>query len=397
MQSKQPLTHTTRPLLLITLIALVLLASTETGWTAEPARSQPASVASAPAADVTQGPDLFVAGQEGYRSFRIPSLITTRKGTLLAFCEGRKDSASDTGNIDTVLRRSTDGGRTWGPLQLVAGDGPNTVGNPCPVVDRTTGTIWLLLTQNVGSDREDAIKAAVAANTRRVWVSRSDDDGLTWSKPKDITADAKRPEWTWYATGPGCGIQLTSGRLVIPCDFSLKGREKLYGSHVIYSDDHGATWHIGGVAGKDVNECQVVERADGSLMLNMRSYRGQRQRNCRAVSVSRDGGATWSPLTWDETLIDPICQASFIRCPAGPKTPRDCLVFANPASTKRERMTVRVSYDGGESWPVATLLYAGPSAYSALASLPDGRVACLYECGEKNSYERLRLAWVKVP
>lgn len=335
--------------------------------------------------------DVFVSGQEGYHTYRIPSLITTAKGTLLAFCEGRKNSSSDTGDIDTVLRRSTDGGRTWGPMQVVVDDGTNTFGNPCPVVDRKTGTILLLLTHNLGSDREDAIKAATAASTRTVWITRSTDDGVTWSKPEDITASAKKPEWTWYATGPGCGIQLASGRLVIPCDFSLKAKVKIYGSHVIYSDDGGRTWHIGGVAGKDVNECQVVERADGSLMLNMRGVRNPEQQNRRVVSISRDKGLTWSPVTYDDALIEPVCQASFIRLSAGAGA-RDCLIFANPASKKREKMTVRASYDGGETWPAARLLYKGPAAYSALAVVPDGRIACLYECGDKHPYERIRLA-----
>lgn len=375
--------------------------------------------------------DLYVSGQDGYHTFRIPSLIVTGKGTILAFCEGRTNSRSDTGDIDIVLKRSTDNGRTWGPMQLVADHGPDTIGNPCPVVDRETGTIWLLLTGNPGKDNEKAIKARSASGTRTVWLSRSTDEGATWTTPVDITATTKRADWTWYATGPGCGIQLAGGRLVIPCDHNVAGKKMTRRSHVIYSDDHGQTWQIGGVALEDVNECQVVERADGSLMLNMRSYaQGPGRDNRRAVAISRDAGLTWSPLRYDEALIDPICQGSLIRFapqpnpgrkrraqPASPSlehgrqarlasppqpTPdreaqaapatNDRLLFANPASTKRDHFTVRLSDDGGATWPVARELYPGPSAYSALAVLPDKTIACLYERGDKNPYEKITFA-----
>ena len=248
------------------------LITTLGGW-ATTARSQ-----SGPAEQ-----DLFVAGTEGYHSFRIPSLIVTRRGAILAFCEGRKHSRSDTGDIDLVLRRSRDGGRTWGPLQLVVDDGPNTMGNPCPVVDRNTGVIWLPITRNLGEDTQDRILDRASRGTREAWLLKSDDDGATWSKPVEITAAVKRPDWTWYATGPGCGIQLRSGRLVIPCDHYV-AETKMRRSHVIYSDDGGRSWKIGGVVGDHTNECQVVELRDGSLLINMRSYHGK---NRRAVAISR--------------------------------------------------------------------------------------------------------------
>ncbi len=343
---------------------------------------------------------IFVSGEGGYHTYRIPSLIVTPEGTLLAFCEGRKNSGADYGNIDILLRRSCDHGRTWEPTQLIADHGENTIGNPCPVVDRKTGTIWLLLTGNLGDDSEQKILKRMARETRTVWVCSSSDDGETWTTPVDITAAIKKPEWTWYATGPGCGIQLRNGRMVIPCDHNVAEPQDIRHSHVIYSDDHGRTWTIGGVVGDDVNECQVVELADGSLMLNMRNYaKGEGKQNRRAVVTSRDGGETWSPIWWAQELVEPVCQASFIRFTKWPECRRNRLLFANPASTKRDKMTIRVSYDEGQSWPVAREVYAGPSAYSALATLPDMTIGCLYERGAKNPYEtitlaRLSLEWI---
>jgi sialidase-1 len=330
--------------------------------------------------------DVFVSRQEGYHTFRIPAAIVTPKGTVLAFCEGRRNSASDTGDIDLLLKRSFDGGKTWGPLQLVAEDGPNTVGNPCPVIDRDTGTIWLPLTHNLGEDPESRIIDQISTGTRRVWLTKSDDDGATWAAPVDITDQTKAPNWTWYATGPGVGIQLRSGRMVIPCDHMV-AVTKEYRSHVIFSDDQGQTWRIGGSVGPGLNECQVVELTDGSLLLNMRNYH-KSETNRRAVARSTDGGLTWSAPSYDAALVEPICQASSLRYDAGR------LLFSNPASTKREQMTVRLSLDDGQTWPSRLVLHWGPAAYSCLTVLPDGLIGCLYECGDAHPYERIRFARV---
>jgi sialidase-1 len=332
--------------------------------------------------------DLFVSGRDGYHTFRIPALHVTPRGTLLAFCEGRKKGRGDSGDIDLVLRRSRDAGATWGPLQVIADDGPNTVGNPCPVLDRRTGTLWLLLTRNLGGDTEGTIRAGTSKGTRSVWVMKSTDEGATWSRPTDITKAVKDPKWTWYATGPGCGIQLRSGRLVVPCDHTEAGT-RTFRSHVIYSDDGGATWKKGGALGEKTNECQVIERADGSLLLNMRSYHGK---NRRAVATSPDGGLSWSKVTLDEALLEPVCQASLIRYDPPAAGGKGRVLFANPASTKREKLTIRLSHDEGRTWPVARLLHAGPAAYSALAVLPGGAVGCLYERGRRSPYEQITLA-----
>jgi len=333
---------------------------------------------------------VFTSGEGGYHTCRIPAMVLSRKGTLLAFCEGRKKGGNDEGDIDLLLRRSTDIGRTWGPVQLVheeGGDRPITIGNPCPVVDQETGTIWLTFCRN----------------NNEVFVTSSDDDGGAWSKPKEITASVKRPEWGWYATGPGCGIQLhhenRRGRLVIPCDHreSVDGKQMMF-SHVFFSDDHGASWELGGTVDRHTDECQVVELAGGGLLINMRNYWGTTGNRPeigkrRAIARSSDGGESWSPLEFDETLIEPICQASLIslEAHAGAK-PR--LAFCNPASTdKRMNLTLRISSDEGKSWPVSEVIDAGPSAYSSMAQLGDGTIGILYEQG---NYRELRFVLVSV-
>jgi len=335
--------------------------------------------------------ELFTAGEGAYHTYRIPSVITTEKGTVLAFCEGRLEGRGDSGNIDIVLRRSEDGGQTWNPLQVVCDNEGNTCGNPTPVVDRTTGTIWLLMTWNHGSDSEGQIMDGTATMSRRIWVTRSDDDGITWDEPEDITATVKQPHWRWYATGPGNGIQLSRGpfrnRMVIPANHSDHSEATLhpYRSHVIYSDDAGATWHVGGILDPQTNESTIVELPGGKIMDNMRSYAGL---NRRAISVSRDGGQTWSQTWHDSTLVEPVCQASILRY-SWQDEGQSRILFSNPSSTSRENMTVHVSYDEGESWPVSRSLYRGPAAYSNLTVLPDGDIACLYERGRSHPYETI--------
>lgn len=348
-------------------------------------------------ADGPQLTDVFVSGADGYHTYRIPALLVTPGGALLAFCEGRKSGRADSGDIDLLVKRSVDGGKTWGPQQIVWDDGANTCGNPCPVADRTTGVIWLPMTWNHGDDDEREIKQGTGRDTRRVFVTRSEDDGRTWAKPREITADVKRPDWRWYATGPGVGIQLTRGpwkeRLLIPCDHSLVLPDDPdgYNSHVICSDDHGRTWRLGGVIRPAVNECQVVELIDGTLLINMRNY--DRSKTTRAVATSTDGGLTWSAVRHDPALIEPVCQASLLRYATQPQDNR--LLFSNPARAEpgqRRDMTIRMSEDEGKTWPVSRLLWSGPAAYSCLAVLPGGEITCLFEAGAKHPYERIVLA-----
>ena len=207
---------------------------------------------------------LFTSGEGGYNTYRIPAIIATARGSLLAFCEGRKHGGGDSGNIDLLVKRSTDPGPTWGEQRVVWDDGVNTCGNPCPVLDRETGIVWLLMTWNNGADTEDEIIAQTGKDTRRVFVTCSRNDGVTWAEPRDITSRVKSPDWTWYATGPGAGIQIERGshrgRLLIPCDHIEAAAQRGY-SHVIYSDDHGETWQLGGRTPQpQVDECKPGRR-----------------------------------------------------------------------------------------------------------------------------------------
>jgi len=214
--------------------------------------------------------DVFVSGAAGYHTYRIPAIVVSTNGTVLAFCEGRKNSRSDTGKIHLLLKRSSDNGKTWSAQQIVRSDGDNVCGNPGPVADETTGVVWLLMTWNLGGDGEREINNGTSKNTRRVFVTHSADDGVTWTKPQEITASVKKADWRWYATGPVNGIQLTrgavhplprgegrgegegtvhhptahKGRLVIPCNHTElnSSGQPVSRAHVIYSDDHGATW-----------------------------------------------------------------------------------------------------------------------------------------------------------
>ncbi len=335
---------------------------------------------------------LWRAGEGGYHTYRIPALVRTTNGTLLAFCEGRQAGQGDAGDIDVLVRRSTDNGQSWSAQQVVWNDAANTCGNPAPVVDQQTGTLWLLLTWNRGEDREPDIIAGRSRDTRRVFLARSLDDGLSWAAPRELTAHVKRTNWTWYATGPGAGIQIERGahrgRLVIPCDHIEAGTQRYY-SHVISSDDHGQSWQLGGRTPQDqVNECQVAELPGGRLLLNMRNY--DRSQTTRQIAFSDDGGGTWRDQRFAPELVEPICQAS-LRGGAWENDDRSrALFFSNPASAgKRERLTIRMSLDSGQTWPRQRTLHPGPSAYSDLVVLGDDQLGCLYEGGQENPYETI--------
>lgn len=333
---------------------------------------------------------LFVSGTDGYHTYRIPALAVSENGTILAFCEGRKNSSSDSGDIDILLKRSFDNGESWEPVQIVVNNGPDTAGNPAPVVDESTGAIWLLFCQNLAEGHEGEIIAGRAPRT--VWVTSSTDDGETWTVPREITDDVKDPAWTWYATGPCHGIQLHNDQLVIPCDHVIGTTHdytEFAHAHIIYSDDYGETWQIGGVAQAGTNESVIAQTADGRLYLNCRNYRGEKR---RAYAWSDDSGETFSQFGYHDELVEPICQASMVRYTTEHSHDRNRVLFSNPASTNRERLTVRISYDECETWNDGKVLHAGPSAYSDLCVTSDMHICCLYERGDERPYETLTFA-----
>ncbi len=336
--------------------------------------------------------DIYRKDQDGYSCFRIPAIVRSKAGTLLAFAEARKNSCSDTGNIDLVLKRSEDGGKTWSNLIIIWDAGNNVCGNPAPVVDQETGRIILVSCWNLGEDHEKDIIDKTSKDSRRIFVLYSDDDGKKWSAPKDITSSVKHSDWTWYATGPCHGIQLQNkkykGRIVVSANHMVADT-KSYHSQLIYSDNKGETWKLGGVVSEHGgNESSVVELGNGELMLNMRNYNREESKT-RSYAISKDGGETISKMHYLPELIEPICQGSTLNLMKDGKIGNNIL-FSNPASTEsREKMTIKLSEDNGQTWPYAYLVYSGPSAYSDLVNLPDGNIGLLYEYGINNPYEKI--------
>ncbi|WP_031111068.1 sialidase family protein [Streptomyces sp. NRRL S-146] len=346
----------------------------------------------------------FRAGQEGYASFRIPAVVATRTGDLLAFCEGRVGSRDDFGNIDVVLKRSTDGGRTWGPLQVAARNGDALAGNPAPVV-LDTGRVLLVHVRNAALATEDAIRRGTvsAADGRRVWVRHSDDEGRTWSAPKEITREAKRPEWRWYATTPGHAIQLTTGRVVVPANHSLpptgtdNGTEGRYnGGHCLLGDDAGATWRIGYVDDAtdgyiNANETTAAELPDGRVYFNTRN--DSPSPGTRADAHSADGGQTLvKPFRPQAGLTAPVCEAAVLQL----RDP-DLLLYSGPADPGfRALMTIRASTDGGTTWRPAYTVDGLPAAYSDLVRIDTDTVGLLYETGDFGAYETITFRRVPV-
>ncbi len=311
---------------------------------------------------------LFEAG-DSYGIYRIPALATASSGALLAFAEGRETLADD-GNIDLVMRRSLDHGVTWGDRELVVDQGEDTAGNPTVIADGPR--LWLAYTTNPGDD----------ATQRAFWLTWTEDDGASWAPPRALT-EVAIPGATWMATGPGRGIVTRSGRLVIPCDH--RGPDGVLRSHVIVSDDAGASWVLGGSAAPDTDEATVAELSDGRLVLNMR-FEGDRR--ARALATSVDGGATWSETTFDDRLPDPGCQGSLLRVGSAP-------YFANPATVEpvpRDHVTVRRSDDDGATWSAERLVDPGPSAYTALTPLTGGGVGLAWESGALFPYDRILFA-----
>jgi len=348
--------------------------------------------------------NLFVNGTNGYFHYRIPGIVVTRKGTILAYCEARKSGSGDWGDIDILMRRSADGGKSWSDAKLLVDASGKfqknpvalkqnlaqpeeiTANNPVAVVDWQTGLIHFLYCIEYG----------------RCFYMNSDDDGQSFSEPVEITGTFEkfRTEYDWkvLATGPGHGIQLTGGRLIVPVWLSTGT-----GGHahrpsavsVIYSDDHGKTWNGGEIITRDTpaapnpSETYAVELQDGRVMVNMRN---ESEKHRRLISFSPDGANGWSEPVFDEELFEPVCMASIIRLSKQPEHDRNRILFVNPDSRQstpkkgsisypRENLTIKLSYDEAETWQVSKVLDPGASGYSDLSVGPDNTIYCFYERG----------------
>ncbi len=317
---------------------------------------------------------IYKSGDNGYNTYRIPVLYYTQKGTLLAFAEARKNSPSDTGDIDTVVRRSRDGGKSWSPMLIIWDDGLNTCGNPTVVQDTTNGRIWLFSTHNLGKDSQKTIAAGTSEGGRTIWCCYSDDEGAAWSKPVNISKDVQPKGIRWDATGPGRGIQLKAGanpgRLIIPAI-----------NRNIQSDDHGKTWQQSSRLPSGSSESQIVEIAGGALLRNDRAV-SNKELNARVQCTSIDQGQTWTPLDFRKDLTCPICQGTIIAVNHPLGVDGRMLVFANPSATTRINMSVQCSFDDGKTWPVKKTIFPGASAYCCLSDVGDEHIGLLYENGD---------------
>jgi sialidase-1 len=330
---------------------------------------------------------VFKSGDDGYHTYRIPAIVRAKNGDLLAFAEGRKNSAGDHGDIDIVMKRSKVGGKSWEPMTLVQDERGNPtarvwIGNPSPVVDlldeRYLGRIWLAFTRsNAG-----------------MFVTYSDDHGETWAERRDVSKDALDPDWGWCAAGPVHAIQLQrgphKGRFVVPCDHQQKDAGT-WGAHLMLSDDHGQTWRLGAVDTRSVgdaihpNECVAVELADGRIYVNTRDQHGSDPAT-RAVAYSTDGGETFdAPFAPEPNITTPVVQNSAIRfAEKSNGDEQNVLIYSCPGHpTKRLDLTILVSMDEGKTWPIKKVLHQGHTAYSDLIQLDDERVGVLYEGGDK--------------
>ena len=332
------------------------------------------------------------AGDDGVAAYRIPGLVTTNKGTLLGVYDVRRNNSADLQEaIDIGVSRSTDKGQTWERMRIAmtfAGEGglpdaQNGVGDPSILVDENTGTVWIVAARTYGMGNlrawTNSRPGMSVDETAQLMLVRSDDDGKTWSKPINITGQVKDPSWHFLLQGPGRGITMKDGTLVFPIQFIAPDRIPHAG--IMYSKDHGETWHITSPARSDTTEAQVAEVSDGVLMLNMRDNRG----GSRAVSVTADLGQTWSEHPSNRSALrEPVCMASLLAVKADENVlGRDLLLFSNPNTVKgRHHITVKASLDGGLTWDEANQLLLDEEdgwGYSCLTLVDRETIGILYE------------------
>ena len=361
---------------------------------------------------------VFVGGQDGFGSYRIPALLKTSRDTLLAFCEGRRFH-SDHAQNTIVLRRSQDQGATWGHLSVIAEAGHDSLNNPLVVEDSADGEIMVMYQRypftreddvddplrwrsHAGQDfppniHEGAAQPGYEGNICRTFLQRSDDDGLSWSEAHEITRQVKRePYVTSVASGPGIGIQLTrgryAGRLVMPF---TQGPWDAMGVYTVFSDDRGAHWRKGEIApsraAEFANEVQVAELGNGDLLLNARSFKGNKRRK---IARSRDGGESWTPLEDAADLVEPECQGSMIAFVRN-HGESVALMYCGPSDSEQRRQgSLFQSSDGARSWHRVAVVNDGFFAYSSIGQLGRNQMGVLYECDDygRIAFQRVRIA-----
>jgi sialidase-1 len=351
---------------------------------------------------------VFENGQDGYKCYRIPAIVKAPNGDLLAFAEARRNDCGDFGDVDLVLKRSTDQGNSWGKLQMVVDFGDNQAGNPAPVYDLTDPAFpkgRLFLFYNTGTAHEADVRKGKAV--REVWYRTSTDYGTTWSDAVNITLQTSRPnapeanpaysfkeDWRSYANTPGHALQIQKGRyrgrLFVAANHSAgppQEHSRDYIAHAFYSDDHGKTFKISpNLDYPGGNEATAAETSDGSLLFNFRNQSGDAK--YRLQGFTKDAGESWDEIRVMKDLPDPVCQGSIINF--SPQKRKPVLLFSNANSqTKRENLTVRSSTDDGQTWSAGRVIYAGPAAYSDLVIQQNGNIGVLYE---KDGYKRISYA-----
>ena len=340
--------------------------------------------------------DLFVAGEGGYAVYRIPGIIAAGD-TLLAYCEARKHGGADWGAIDVVMRRSTDGGKSWEPQRKVATPPGDAEQNPASH-GRKPGELTVNNPVAIAGGDGRTVHFLYCVEYNRCFYTRSDDAGLTFADPVEITQtfDRFRPAYDWkvLATGPGHGVRLSNGRLLVPVWLSTStgGPHRPSRVATIYSDDDGRTWHAGELVPTpelvNPSETAAVELPGGRVMLNIR-HEGEPHQ--RAVVVGPDGAGGWGEVRFDPALPEPVCMGSLVGLGDG------AILFVNPhnpSGRERKNLTVKLSADAGATWPAARTVEAGPSAYSDLAVTRDGTILCLYERRKGLTLARFSRAWL---
>jgi len=347
---------------------------------------------------------------EGVDTFRIPGLATTNKGTLIGVYDIRYNDPVDLQeDIDVGLSRSTDGGQTWQPMKIIMDmgeygglpEGQNGIGDPTVLVDRNTNTIWVAALWLHGYPGERAWNASAPGmtpeKTGQFMLVKSDDDGLTWSDPINITPQTKNTEWQLFFNGPGKGITMKDGTLVFPAQF--KDKDRIPHSTIIYSTDKGETWVVGTGAKSETTEAQVVELSDGSLMLNMRDDRNRSERkdslNGRSVSITKDMGKTWTEHpTSRKALQESNCMASIITHKHDEKG--TIFFFSNPnTKVQRDHITIKTSFDEGSTWPLENQLELyedNTYGYSCMTMIDDGHIGILYEGIKELYFEKIAIS-----